>query len=125
MRLFIKKRLLSFKFAFNGLFTLVKEESNARIHFIFLSLVTILGFALKISTSEWLILLLCFALVISMELLNSAIESLADALTKDHNLHIKKAKNLAAGAVLWSAIIAAITGLLIFMPKILKLLPFN
>lgn len=118
----IKKRLTSFKYAFNGLFILLKEEHNSRIHFVAMIVVIILGFLLKIERIEWIGIILSIGLVISLELINSAIENLADFATKEKHDLIMKTKDLAAAGVFWGSLSALTIGLIIFIPKILKLL---
>ncbi len=80
-------------------------------------MVVIFGFILKISYVEWLICLLLFGLITSLELVNTAVEATVDLATEERKALAKKAKDAAAGAVLYSAIIAAITGGIIFFPK--------
>lgn len=115
----IKKRLFSFKYAFNGFKTLIKEEHNSRIHFTATLFVCFLGFVFKINRFEWIAILLSIALVVGMEGLNSGIENLADFSTSEKNDLIKKAKDVSAFAVLFSAIISAVIGLIIFTPYLL------
>lgn len=115
----MKKVLKSFKYAFDGIFTGIKEEQNMKIHIIIMILVIIFGIMLKISKMEWIICIILFGLVISMELINTAIENTVDLVTKEKNEQAKIAKDVAAGAVLVSAITSAIIGLIIFVPKIL------
>lgn len=114
----IKKLIYSFKYAFIGIITALKKEQNMKIHFIIMTLVIICGFIYQISYIEWLICLLCFALVISFEMVNTAIESTVDLVTKESTPLAKIAKDVAAGAVLVAAIVSAIIGLIIFIPKI-------
>ena len=113
-----KKLILSFKYAFTGIFTALKKEQNMKIHFLIMSLVIILGFIYNINCMEWIICLICFALVISLEMVNTSIESTVNLITKDRTPLAKIAKDVAAGSVLVSAIISAIIGLIIFIPKI-------
>jgi diacylglycerol kinase len=115
----LKKRLDSFKYAFSGLKTLIKEEHNSRIHFLTVLFVCIPGFFFGISRYEWIAILLAIALVISMEALNSGIENISDFCTSKNHPLIKKAKDVSAFAVLFSALIAAIIGFLIFQPYFL------
>jgi hypothetical protein len=115
----MKKLLKSFKYAFEGIFTGIKEEQNIKIHIVIMILVIIFGIMLKISKAEWIICIILFGLVISMELINTAIENTVDLITKEKNEQAKIAKDVAAGAVLVSAIASAIIGLIIFVPKIL------
>lgn len=115
----IRKRLLSFKYAFNGLWFLIRDEHNSRMHLFFAILTIFGGFWFKISTTEWMILLLTIALVFGAEFFNSAIESLADKISPEKDEHIKKAKDVAAGGVLITAIISIVVGVLIFGERLL------
>jgi diacylglycerol kinase len=116
----LSKRLASFRYAFNGLKILIKEEHNARIHLFIAFCVIIAGVAFHISTIEWIAVIFCIGWVFSMELLNSSIENTADLLSEEKNEKIKKIKDLSAGAVLVAAIASAVTGLIIFLPKIIQ-----
>ena len=118
----IRKRIQSFKFAFNGLRILLQEESNAWIHFCVAICVLVAGFVLRISVVEWTIVIFCIGFVFALELINSAIENMADFVSKEYHDLIKKTKDLAAGAVLIGSIAVAIIGLIIFVPKIIRLL---
>ncbi|MFA8301345.1 MAG: diacylglycerol kinase family protein [Hyphomicrobiales bacterium] len=117
----VKKTLHSFKYAFNGLIILLKEEQNARIHFIAAIIAIILGFLLEINTLEWAVILLLIGIIISLEMINSAIERIANFVCEEKNEQIKRIKDLAAGAVLVMAIIAVIIAIIIFIPKIIHL----
>lgn len=116
------KQLKSFAFAFNGLGILLREEHNARIHLVAAICAILLGFYFDISTLEWVVV--CFAIgsVFAAEAFNSALEKMADFVTTEIHPQIKRIKDLAAGAVLITAIAALAVGLLIFIPKILLLL---
>jgi len=113
------KRLRSFGFAFNGLKILFREEHNARIHLLAAVVVIIAGFCFHISILEWMAVVLAIGLVITMEIINSAIENMADFVSPERHEKIKKIKDLAAAGVLVSAITALIIGMIIFVPKIL------
>ena len=113
-----RKRLQSFRYAFNGLWILFKYEHNSRIYLACTVAVVVLGFLLHISTAEWLTLLLLIAMVFILEIINSAIEHLADFVSPAYSEKIKTVKDLAAAAVLVAAMAAIITGILIFIPKI-------
>jgi diacylglycerol kinase len=115
------QRLSSFKYALNGLKILIKEEHNARIHLFVMIVVVFAGYFFKISMYEWVVVLLSVGLVFAFEIINTAIENLADYLAPERHESIKKVKDLAAAAVLVSAFTAMIIGLLIFIPKILNL----
>lgn len=109
----------SFYHAFEGIFTTVRNERNIKIHLGFVVLVLIAGFVLEISRTEWLIVLVLFGLVISLELVNTAVEATVDLVTEERRPLAKIAKDAAAGAVLVSAIMAAIIGCMIFIPKLI------
>ncbi len=113
-----KKLRNSFKYAFEGIGEAWRTEQNLKIHFVIMAIVIIAGFIFKISAMEWIVCLLLFAIVISLELINTAIETTVDIAMPDINEKAKYAKDIAAGAVLFSAIIAVIIGLIIFLPKI-------
>ena len=85
-------------------------------------LVIILGLILKLNNTEWLICLILFGLVIATELINTSIEAIVDLACPKINPLAKIAKDTASGAVLIFALTAAISGLLIFVPKIIGLL---
>lgn len=113
------KIINSFKYAFQGILTALKTEQNLKIHFAIMILVIIAGFILKISSIEWITCVILFAFVISLELINTAIETVVDLAMPEINEKAKIAKDVAAAAVLVSAICAAIVGVIIFIPKIL------
>jgi len=112
----------SFGYAFEGIFVTIRDERNIKIHLVMMTLVIICGFIFGLSVTEWLICLVLFALVISLEILNTAIEAVVDLASPGRHPLAKKAKDCAAGAVLVSAIFAAIIGLMIFVPKLLAIL---
>ena len=118
----IKKRLQSFKHAFNGLRILLREEHNSWIHLFATVFVLVAGFTLKISAGEWIAVIFCIGIVFALELVNTAIENMADFVSKEYHISIKKIKDLTAGAVLAGAIVTAVIGLIIFAPKIIKLI---
>lgn len=111
----MKKIIKSFKYAFEGIIEGIKEEQNLKIHFIIMTLVIIVGMILKITVMEWIICIILFALVISLELINTAIENAVDLITNEKNQKAKIAKDTAAGAVLVAAIASAIIGFMIFL----------
>lgn len=118
-RFSIRKRIKSFGYALNGLKILISEEHNSRIHLIAAITAIILGFLLKISANEWLAVIFAIGMVVSFELINSAIEKLADFVSPDKNEIIKKTKDMAAAAVLVSAIAAGVIGMIVFLPKLI------
>ncbi len=115
----IKKIIKSFGYALEGIINTIQSELNFRIHIAMTIIAVFLGFLLAISIIEWIIMLLLIGSILSAELINTAIETLADYISTDHNKHIKKVKDAVAGAVLILAIGAVIIALIIFIPKIL------
>lgn len=118
----MRKRILSFGYAFKGIWAVLKSEPNMKIHFFIAVLVIICGFIFSISLVEWLFCILCFGLVIGAEMINTAIENIVNLVSPEQNELAGKAKDIAAGAVLVCAIFSAIVGLIIFVPKGLSLL---
>lgn len=115
-------RYKSFRFAAKGIKTLFREEKNAVIQLLIFSGVIIAGIIFNINRQEWLIIITVSILVFASECFNTAIEDLSDLVTKERNERVGKIKDLAAGGVLISAIGAAVTGLIIFIPRILFLI---
>ncbi len=115
-----KNLIDSFKHAFEGIRVAIKSERNLQIHIVIMFLVIIIGIILKISVVEWFVCLLLFGGVISLEMINTAIETTVDLITMEKNSKAKLAKDASAGAVLVMAIVSVIIGLIIFVPKILE-----
>ncbi|HON21270.1 MAG TPA: diacylglycerol kinase family protein [Bacteroidales bacterium] len=114
----ISKRLKSFVYAFNGLIILFKEEHNARIHLIATILVITAAVLLKLNFYEWIAVTFAIGFVISVEIINTVIENMADFVSPAKNDKIKKIKDLSAAAVLISSMTALTIGLIVFIPKI-------
>ncbi|WP_456278245.1 diacylglycerol kinase family protein [Bacillus sp. AK128] len=115
----------SFKYASAGIIHAYKTEQNIRIHTLVVCIVFGLAFFLKVSKGEWLILLLLVGGIISLELVNTAIERTVDLVT-NKELHpvAKQAKDVAAAAVFIFAIISVIIGLIIFTGRLVNFLNF-
>ncbi len=117
----MKKRLLSFKYAFQGIATLVRTQPNFIIH-IFATFVVIGGgFYFGLSATEWCLLVFAIGMVLSAEAFNSGLEFLTDLVSPEYNELAGKTKDVAAGGVLLAAMAAAIIGFIIFLPKIIEL----
>lgn len=114
----LKKRIKSFNYAFNGLYELVKSEPNARIHLIATFSAVLAGIFLRLSNVEWCIILIVIALVWATEAFNTIVEKLVDHLFPEYHETARITKDIAAGAVLVSAIVALACGLIIFLPKL-------
>jgi undecaprenol kinase/diacylglycerol kinase (ATP) len=117
----LKSRVKSFSYAFQGLKLIFKEELNARIHLVAKLGAIALSIILDISLQEWVAIIIAIGMVISAELLNTAIENLSDFSTTEHHELIKKTKDYAAAAVLVTAIMALVIGCIIFIPKIIEM----
>lgn len=113
---------MSFNYAFEGIFHALKFNQNLRIHFVMAALVIIASIVLDVNAFEMGILGVMILLVISAEMVNTAIEEMVDYVINEHKKEAKIAKDVAAGMVLLTAIGSIIVGVLIFMPHVLKLL---
>lgn len=111
----------SFEYAFEGIITGIRKERNMRIHCTAVILVTAAGTLFGITPTQWCICLLLFALVAGLELVNTAVEAVVDLVTEEKKPLAKLAKDTAAGAVLFAAIISVFVGLIIFLPYVLEL----
>lgn len=108
----------AFIHAFNGLLFFFRNDRNGRIHLLAAMIVVMMAAFLHLAAMEWAVILVCIAWVMALEMLNHALEKLCDAVHPETHPFIKAAKDVAAGAVLVSAIISMIIGLIIFLPKI-------
>lgn len=118
-----QKRLInSFQYAFQGIVQAYKGEQNLKIHTLMAILVILFGFLLKISTEEWIACLILIGLVIMAEFMNTAIEYVVDLASPSIHPLAKAAKDTASAGVLMMAIISAIIGGIIFLPKIIEVL---
>ena len=109
-------RVLSFKYAFEGLSAALKEEPNLKFHVLVALAVLILSFVLKISQIDLIIVITLIGLVISVELTNTAIEAIVDSFTEQQHPRAKLAKDVSAAAVFIMAVTAAIVGIVTFLP---------
>jgi undecaprenol kinase len=110
----------SFAYAFTGIITAIKAERNMRIHLI--AAVIILGCSLyfHLSRMEWLFVLFAIGGMLTLELVNTAIERVVDLVTSERHPLAKQAKDAAAGAVLIYAILSIVAGLIIFIPHMTR-----
>ncbi|WP_121615059.1 diacylglycerol kinase [Virgibacillus halodenitrificans] len=115
------KRSVGFTFAWNGLKEVTRTERNFRIHLFITALVLTIGFLVELNWLEWCIVIFAIGFVLVTEITNSAIEKMIDYLNPAIHPSAKIIKDMAAGAVLIAAIIAALIGLIIFLPKIYTL----
>jgi diacylglycerol kinase len=118
----MKSLYRSFGFALNGAIQCFAHEMHFKIHTAFTIFVIASGFFFKISFTEWLVILICTGAVLAAELLNTAIEELCNIVHKDRHPGIKRIKDMAAAAVFITAVTAAVSGTIIFLPKIILLI---
>lgn len=114
----IKQEFKRFADAFRGLYLLFTNEPHGRFHFIAMIIVIIAGFYFHISANEWFALLISIGLVISSEGLNTSIEKMGDFVHKEKHHEMRNIKDIAAGAVLISALVAIAVACVVFIPKI-------
>ncbi len=116
----LRARGRSFRFAGQGIAAMVATQHNAWIHLVLSVAVIALAVWLGVSRLEWALLVLAIAAVWVAEAMNTALETLADALMPEHHPLVGRAKDVAAGGVLIAAIGSAIVGLLILGPALLE-----
>jgi diacylglycerol kinase (ATP) len=111
----------SFGYAFRGICRMIVREQNARIHLAVLLCVIVAGCCFHLSATEWLAVVIVAGNVFAAELFNTSIERLSDTVSPQYDENIKQVKDFAAGAVLVAAILSAVVGLIIFVPKVMAL----
>jgi diacylglycerol kinase (ATP) len=119
----VKKNLLreekdSFGHAFRGLFYTWETQRHLRVHLALATLAVFLGLILRLGATEWAVLALTIALVLSLELLNTVVEAVVDLVTPDYHPLARVAKDVAAGAVLVSAMGGVAVGAFLFLPRL-------
>ena len=117
----IKRLLKSFFYAYKGLVKTWREEQNLQIQSIAALLVIFLAWILGLKRNEYLILLTVIALVILMEIINSAVERITDVLKPRIDNYVKEIKDIMAAAVMVASLFAALIGLIIFIPYLEKI----
>ena len=118
----IKKLLHSFTYPIKGLKYAYRNEQNLAVDVGIAAVAIILGFIFRIDRYEWVMLVLTIGLVLSLELVNTAIEATVDLVTEEYHPLAKVAKDTSAAAVFIFAIVAIIVGLIIFLPKFINIL---
>ena len=113
------KLIRSFGYALKGIYVATLEQLNIKIHFLAVIVVTIAGLFFQITATEWCLVVICFGMVLTAELLNSAIENLVDLVSPGHHHLAGKVKDIAAGAVLISAVATTVVSLFIFLKYVL------
>jgi len=115
----MNKFIRGFGYAFKGVGYAAKTQLNFRVHLVCGAIAVLLGYALHISTAEWLWISLCIGMVLLTELINTAIELLVDLVSPEYNEKAGRVKDMCAAAVLVTAITALVIGMVIFVPKII------
>lgn len=113
-----RKLFSSFGYALDGLYLAVKLDQNVRFHLIMSVLVLVVSFILRISTVEFLFIIMAIFFVLISEMVNTAIEEMTNLIIKEHHVSARIAKDVAAGAVLLSAVFAVIVASIILLPKL-------
>lgn len=111
---FMRNFLRSFVYALHGIWTALGHQRNLKVQLGLAVIVVGAGFYLSITRLDWCIILICIAMVVGLELVNTAIEDLVDLVTLERNPLPGKIKDIAAGAVLAVSVIALIIGLIVF-----------
>lgn len=114
---FISGRVKSVGFAIKGVHKLITTEHSVIVQSSLAVLMIIAGFVFHISRMEWMMQILAFGLVLGMESLNTAVEKIADFVHPEFHEKIGFIKDIAAGAVMFTALAAIAIGLLIYVPK--------
>jgi len=117
-----RKRAESFRYAFGGIRRIIRYEHNFRIQLVAAVIAVVAGAAMKISRAEWALLVLAICLVLVAEILNTALEALADFVQPERHGLIKHVKDYSAAAVLLASAGALAAGALIFIPRIIRLI---
>lgn len=113
------KRMISFKYAFRGISYMLATQHNAWIHLAATVVVIAAGIWFELSPAEWVLIALSIGFVFACEAFNTAMEMLVDKISPDHEPVAGRIKDVAAGAVLISAVVSVVVGVIIFLPKII------
>ncbi|MBI9041131.1 diacylglycerol kinase [Lutibacter sp.] len=116
-RNFFLNRIKSVKYAAKGFWILITSEKSIIAQVIIGIIMTIIGFLMNISATEWLFQIMAISIVLVAESLNTAIEKMADFVHPDYHTKIGFIKDISAGAAFFAAIFAVIIGLIIYIPK--------
>jgi diacylglycerol kinase (ATP) len=111
----------SFGYAVEGLATMVRTQPNFVVHLALAAAAMILGVVLRLTPTELGVLVLTIAMVLVLECVNTALESLSDLVSPGFHPLVKRAKDVSAAAVLVSAVGSLAVGALLFIPRVLVL----
>lgn len=113
--------LQTMKNSINGLVSYAKEGKSIIIYILGVIFETIMGFVYNINGLEWILIICILGIILAVELLNTAIENVCDAITKDYNNYIKVAKDCGSAATFIVTLVAIILNIIIFLPKVIAL----
>ena len=116
---FVIGRIKSLKFAIKGFWLLMTTEHSIMVQMAIGVLMSLVGWWLDISATEWILQILAIGLVLVAESLNTAVEKICDFIHPGYDDRIGFIKDISAGAVTFAAITAIIIGLIIYLPKFL------
>ena len=114
-------RIRSFRHAVIGIIRMIHCQHNAWIHVVVTAIVLAASFLFRVSVADWCWIILAISIVWTAEALNTAFEFLADAASPEFHPLVRDAKDVAAGAVLITAIAATVIGAIIFWPHVARL----
>jgi len=109
-----KRLIKSFRYAIKGLSKIFYEEQNLRVQSFFGLFALLLAYYFKITQIEWIVLILTISLVVLMEIINSAVERVADILKPRIDEYVKEIKDITAAAVMFASVVSVIIGIIIF-----------
>jgi diacylglycerol kinase len=115
-----RKHLTSYQYALRGIWIAFRYENNMFFHLAAAVAVVVINYMLQVSQTEWLITLMLIGLAWTAEVFNTAIEKLADRVSKDHDPLIGQVKDLAAGAVLIICLFAVVCAVIIYLPYLIR-----
>ncbi len=117
---YLQSRIRSIRIALDGIKHVLISQQNARIHAVISLVVLILAILLRLTSLEWTALLVVIGLVWTAEIFNTAMEVLVDMVSPEHSQGGKVIKDISAGAVLITALLSILVGILIFGPKLVS-----
>lgn len=115
----LRQHTISIKHALDGVIYTFRTQPNFQVHSAFAILAIIAGIYLQVSAAESAVILFIIGLVLIAEMINTSIESVVDLATDQFHEKAKIAKDVSAGMVLVTAIVAVLVGLVIFLPHLL------
>ena len=118
---FLQDRFKSFGYALKGIYLFFSTQVHPKIHLLAIVVISILGYFLGLTATEWCLIIICMAIVLLAEGINSALEDLVDLVSPDYHPIAGRVKDIAAGAVLLAVILCGIVWGIIFLPKIFLL----